>query len=50
VPPALELPVVLQHALKSFQEKGTVEALDGDMLRERMGLGLKEFLVHSNPS
>ena len=47
-PTALELPAVLQHALKSFQEKRAVEALFEDMIRERMGLGLGEFLVHSN--
>ena len=47
-PPAPELPAVLQHALKSFQERGTMEDLDEEMNREHMGRGLGEFLVHSN--
>jgi len=47
VPPSLELPAVLQHALKSFQEKKAAEALSGDLLKERMGKGLGEFLVTS---
>jgi len=48
VPPAPELPSVLQYALKSFQEKGMDEGLDEDMIREHMGHSLGEFLVHSN--
>ena len=43
-----ELPAILQHALKSFQEKEAAKALDGDMLRECMGNGPGEFLVHSS--
>ena len=48
VPPAPELSAVLQYAIKSFQEKGAAKALDGDMLRERMGHDLGEFLAHSS--
>jgi len=48
VPPTPELPAVLHHALKSFEEQEAVEALDGNMLRERMSHGLGEFLVHSS--
>jgi len=48
VSPTPELHTVLQHALRSFQEKGAAEALDGDMIRERMGHSLGEFLFHSN--
>lgn len=44
--PAPELPVVLQHALTSFQENGAADALDGNMIRECMGHGLEEFLVN----
>jgi len=47
-PPAPELPAVLQHALKSFQEKGATKYLDEDVIREHMRRGLGEFLVHSN--
>ena len=47
-PPAPELPAVLQHALKSFQEKGAAEDSDEEVIRERMGLSLGEFLVQSN--
>jgi len=46
-PLAPELPDVLQHALKSFQ-RGATEDLDKDVIRERMGLSLGEFLVQSN--
>ena len=47
VPPAPELPAILQHALKCFQEKEAAEALGGDLLREHMGQSLGEFLVNS---
>ena len=43
-----ELPVVLQHALKSFQGEGAAEDLDEEAIRERLGLSLGEFLVQSN--
>jgi len=35
-PPAPELPSVLQHALKIFQEKRAAEDLDEEVIRERM--------------
>jgi len=38
VPPAPELPAVLQQALKCFQEKEATEALGGDLLREPSGV------------
>jgi len=47
VPPAPELPAVLQPALKCFQEKEATETLGGDLLKERMGQSLGEFLVNS---
>jgi len=47
VPPTPELPAILQHALKCFQEKEAAKALGGDLLRDRMGQSLGEFLVNS---
>jgi len=47
VPPTPELLAILQHALKCFQEKEAVEALNGNLLRDRMGQSLGEFLVNS---
>jgi len=47
VPLAPELPAILQQAVKCFQEKEAVEALGGDLLRDRMGQSLGEFLVNS---
>jgi len=48
VPPSPKLPTILQRALKCFQNKEAVEALDGDMLRDRVGQSLGEFLVNSS--
>jgi len=45
-PPTPELLVVLQRALKSFQERRAAEDLDEEMNREHMGRGLGQFLVH----
>jgi len=47
VPHAPELPAILQQALKCFQEKEAAEALGGDLLRDRMGQSLGEFLDNS---
>ena len=46
VPPAPELPAILQQALKCFQDKEAVKALGGDLLRDHMGHW--EFLVNSS--
>ena len=46
-PPAPELPAVLQHALKCFQ-RGVAKDLDEDVIRERMGLNLGEFVAQPN--
>ena len=37
VPPAPELPTILQYALKCFQEMEATEALGRDLSRDRMG-------------
>ena len=47
VPTAPELPAILQHALKCYQEKEAAKALDGDLLSDCMGQSLREFLVNS---
>ena len=36
IPPALELPTLLQQALKRFQDKEMVESLDGNLLQDRV--------------
>jgi len=47
MPPALELPSALQHALKRFQERRASEVLSESALEERMGLSLGDFLADS---
>jgi len=47
VPPAPELPAILQHALRCFKEKEAVAALGGDLMKDHMGQSLGEFLVNS---
>ena len=46
MPPAPELTAILQQALKCFQDKEAVEALGEDLVRDRMGQSLGEFLVN----
>jgi len=46
-PPALELPTVLQHALRGFQLEVTVDS-DEAATRERLGFNFGALLAHSN--
>ena len=46
-PPALELPLVLQHALKGFQ-LGVIVDLDEAAARERLGFNFGALLAQSN--
>ena len=46
-PPALELPIVLQHAPKGFQPEVTVD-LDEAAARERLGFNFGALLAQSN--
>jgi len=46
-PPALELPTVLQHALKGFQLEVTVDS-DEVATRERLGFNFGVLLAQSN--
>jgi len=48
MPPAPELPPILQRVLKCFQNKKAVEALGEDLLRDRVGKSLGDFLANSN--
>ena len=50
VPPAPELLTILQHGLRSFQEKEAAEALGVDLLMECMGKSLGEFFSIPLPS
>jgi len=47
IPPALELPLVLQHALKGFQLGVTVDS-DEAAARERLGFNFGALLAQSN--
>jgi len=47
VPPAPELPFILQHALKSFQERRAAKALSENLLEERIGQSFEDFLAQS---
>jgi len=46
-PPALELPLVLQHTLKGFQ-LGVIVESDEAAARERLGFNFGALLAHSN--
>jgi len=48
MPPAPELPVLLQQALKRFQDKEMLESLSGNLLQDRVAYDLGDFLVASS--
>ena len=47
-PFTVELPAILQQALKRFQDKEMVESLSGNLLQNRVAQVLGDFLVASN--
>jgi len=48
MPPAPELPALLQHALERFPDKEMLESLNGNLLQDRVAYGLGDFLVASS--
>jgi len=46
-PPAVELPTIIQQALKRFHDTEVVESLGGNLLQDRMAQGLGDFLIAS---